>query len=333
MSESAISRRQSSELSFRRGTYFGAVIGGILTACFLAPMVDWENPKGVAKNTLETPASAEDTDDQTCPKREYERMQPSEIKTALEYSELTRYSSQLEGATSFEEAQKIMDEVFSRWEYTVKIGSVPVLDERLIETHGDSVEHTPELITQQLVNISSIHILETLTSMPESLLEATKGTDLYLTMGMVGEDGGYAGLYSKDAKGRPVMIVGIGPDDPSGRIFEHELGHNLFFRLCGDEIGYNDTELADLNPEAFYYTRKRVPGSHWEGITSSRYGATNTAEDTAEMFEDILQISVAERCFMNESFQDPDSPLCKKMDLLLQRIAAVDTAAATYFAS
>ena len=308
------------------GLLLGIIIGSLATL-FISDIAESSRPRLVP---AETQADAPQTPSAQCPKQEYPRMQPTEVKTALEYSELYEYTSQLDGADSFEEAQAIMNQVFGKWNYTVKIGSVPVLDERLIETHGDSVEHTPELITQQLVNISSIHILEALVNIPASLLEATRGTDLYLTMGMVGEDGGYAGLYSKDTKGRPNIIVGIGPDDPSGEIFEHELAHNLFFRLCGDEIGYNDTELASLNPEDFYYTRKELPSSHWEGITSSRYGATNTAEDTAEMFEDILTVRLGERCFMNESFQDPDSPLCKKMDLLLQRIAAVEPETAAY---
>lgn len=271
----------------------------------------------------------------TCPKQRVDVVPEAElqpIEFAIDEVQLSMYTELLNQAQTFDEAQNLLNQVFSRWDYSVHIAEVPTLSSQDFETRGSDIEHTPELITQQLVNVSSIHILESLATVPASLMTMTSGTNLYLTMGMNGESGGYAGLYAKDEEGTPLMIVGIGPADPSGDIFDHELSHNIFFRLCGDNIGYNDTELASFNPPGWVYTRADVPNDYWRGITASRYGATNTAEDTADAFPELLVLPLGRTCLRGQVTEPYISPICNKWDLLIQRVAVVSPETASYLA-
>lgn len=272
----------------------------------------------------------------TCPKQRVDvvpepELQP--IEFAIDEVQLSMYTELLNQAQTFDEAQNLLNQVFSRWDYSVHIAEVPTLSSQDFETRGSDIEHTPELITQQLVNVSSIHILESLSKIPETLMYITRGTDMYLTMGAQGESGGYAGLYAKDENGKPIVIVGIGPADPSGEIFEHEvIGHNLFFRLCGDNIGHNDNELASFNPSDFQYTRSEVGDDYWYSITASRYGATNTAEDIADAFPQLISTPMGRICLRSENGTNYTTPICNKWDLLIQRVAVVSPETASYLA-
>lgn len=269
----------------------------------------------------------------SCPRESvdtYGASDQPEIEFALDDLSLEMYAGLISQAQTQDEAEGYLNQVFDKWDYHVHIAEVPILSSNDFATRGSDVEHTPELITQNLINISSIHILESLRNIPAGLMELTRGTDVYLTMGMTGESGGYAGLYAKDENGNPLIIVGIGPADPSGEIFEHELSHNIFFRLCGDNIGYNDVELASFNPADFKYTRTEVSDDYWVGITASRYGATNTAEDIAEAFPQLFYLPLGRICINNSATEDYDLPICDKQNLLIERIAAVDPTTARY---
>lgn len=320
--------KQIEDQPFLRGVMTG------ITATFIAYSL-FLNPNDTQSNApVEvTPA---DSIPNICPKKQVDvvpepELQP--IEFTIDEVQLSMYTELLNQAQTFDEAQNLLNQVFSRWDYSVHIAEVPTLSSQDFETRGSDIEHTPELITQQLVNVSSIHILESLGKIPETLMYITRGTDMYLTMGAQGESGGYAGLYAKDENGKPIVLVGIGPADPSGEIFEHEvIGHNLFFRLCGDNIGHNDNELASFNPPSWVYTRADVPNDYWRGITASRYGATNTAEDTADAFPELLVLPLGRTCLRDEVTEPYISPICNKWDLLIQRVAVVSPQTAAYLA-
>lgn len=326
-----MTERQPSRRSNR--PYLTGLLTGV-TASFLAYSL-FLSPGEESQSENPEPAVPADSVPNTCPSGNVEVKSESDlqpIELAIDDIELDMYTELLANAESFDAVKNNLDQIFSRWDYTIYIGEVPILSDQDLATRGNDVEHTPEQITQSLLNISAIHIIESLRSIPEPLMSMTSGTDIYLTMGMTGESGGYAGLYAKDENSRPLMIIGIGPNDPSGEIFEHELTHNLFFRLCGDNIGYNDNELAEFNPDGWLYTRSEVSDLYWYEVTSSRYGATNTAEDIAEAFPKLLVTPLGRICIRDESGAAYTTPLCNKWDLLLRRIAAVSPDTANYLA-
>lgn len=311
---------------FFGGWLAGIAVGSLATASILsgALLEDQQLPQ-----TTETEEPAESG---RCAKTDIQDIEsvPS-ARLALSPEDLASYTDQIQQSTSFAQTTKIMNEVFGRWDYTVFTGEVPTQEDKDIATRGQSIEHTPDELTQDLVNISSIHILESLSAIPEPLLEATRGTKLYLTMTIVGESGWYGGLYGRDANGDPYMIVGIGPNDPSGEIFEHEFAHRLFYSICGDAVGYNDTELAALNPDGFTYTK--LPGvgqDRWFDVTASEYGATNTAEDIAEAFPLLLRRPLADTCGFATIEGEAPTIVCEKLRLLTERVAAVSPEAAAY---
>ncbi len=326
MTENGPNRKQ--RRPYLKGLLTGVTATIIAYTLFVGP----NNSSPETREETEVPA---DSIPNSCPKSQVEVVPEGElqpIEYAVDDLQLSMYTNLLRGAQSFDEARNLLDQIFSKWDYSVHIGVVPVLSNQDLATRGNDVEHTPEFITQELVNISSIHILESLNNIPVEIMNATRGTDLYLTMGMTGESGGYSGLYAKDEDDNPLMIVGIGPNDPSGDIFDHELGHNLYFGLCGDNIGYNDNELASLNPRGWLYTRSEVGDEYWQGITASRYGATNTAEDIAEAFPQLLITPLGRICLRNETDTAYTTPICNKWDLLIRRISVVSPETATYLA-
>lgn len=326
MTEKARSKRVSRD-------YLVGILTGVTFSALLGLFI---HPNEAATVSLDdAPVESADSIPNICPKDDIENsrgLDQPEIQFALDELSFEMYSGLIGRAQTPDESQGYLNQIFDKWGYNVHIAEVPTLSSNDFETRGSDVEHSPELITQDLINVSAIHILQSLANIPNSIMELTHGTELYLTMGMTGEAGGYAGLYAKDEHDKPLMIVGIGPDDASGEIFEHELAHNLFFRLCGDNIGYNDRELAALNPSDFYYTRRDVPDSFWQNITSSRYGAYNSTEDTAEMFPELFYVPLGRLCLRNESTGEFESTICTKQELLLQRIAAVNPDAAAYLA-
>lgn len=310
----------------------GMILGSLATE--IGHAASTNSPTATSATTQESPTQYS-TSPEKCPKKSVDYdltdRQP-EVDFALSDDQLTTYSEMLQQSQTPTEAEDILNKVFNKWDNQVFVGNVPQQKNEEYQTRGNSIEHTPEAITQSLINASSVHILESLTRIPNSLLEITSGTDLYLTMGMVGEGGEYSGLYTTDEDDKPVIIVGIGPHDPSGKIYEHELSHALFFKLCGDNIGYNDAELASLNPPGWQYTRKHLNFDDWNKAVASQYGATNSTEDTAELFPQLFDIQMGELCIMNDAFLGNNSPQCNKLDLLLQRIAAKSPEAAAYLA-
>lgn len=318
--------------SYWKGLYTGIGLTALTLQLLFGPFTADPNPDTSDRQDQSTPA---DSVPNTCPKQPVEHPAENDlapIEYAVDTEQLSFYTDLLNRAQSFDEASGLLSQVFNRWDYNVHIAEVPTLSSQDFATRGSDVEHTPELITQQLVNVSAIHILESLSHVPVALLEITSGTDLYLTIGITNESGGYGGLYSKDEDGNPFMIVGIGQADPSGEIFEHELAHNLFFRLCGDNIGYNDTELASFNPPGWFYTRSNVTHDYWYGITASRYGATSTPEDTADAFPQLLVLPLGRTCLRDEVTEPYFSPICNKWNLLIQRVAVESPETAAYLA-
>lgn len=327
MSENVVGRRSR----FDNPGYFGGwltgiAVGSLATASILSgALLDDQQPQpGLG---TEEPA-----DPGQCASDDIKDLDSVPIADlAISPEDLAHYSERIRQSTSFDQTDEIMNEIFSRWDYTVFTGEIPVQDDEYIATRGQSIEHTPDELTQDLVNISSIHILESLANIPEPLLEATRGTKLYLTMNIVGESGWYGGLYGRDANGDPYMVVGIGPNDPSGDIFEHEFAHRLFYSICGDAVGYNDTELAALNPDGFTYTKlPEVGQDRWFDVTASEYGATNTAEDIAEAFPILLDRPLADACGVATVEGESVTIVCDKLRLMTERVAAVSPEAAAY---
>lgn len=327
----AENRNETREMRYNR-FWLGVAVGVSAMALVFGPRPS-SGPDRSGTSEQSTDVTPADSQPNQCPKSNVDfskHYDGSVTEYAITHSELNTYSDLLRNAQTFEESTDILNQVFSRWDYDVHIGEVPVLSSSDLETRGNDIEHTPDLITQELVNISSIHILESLSQSPATLLELTRDTDLYLTIGALSEEGGYSGLYGRDENNRPFMIVGVGPYDPSGDIFEHEVTHNLFYRLCGDGIGHNDTEIAALNPVGWQYTRLHQPDSYWVDITANAYGATNSTEDTAVNFPRLLRAPLRYLCPEISSPSAELTPVCKKLELLIERVAARSPETAEY---
>ncbi|MBP9738140.1 hypothetical protein KBD20_00455 [Candidatus Saccharibacteria bacterium] len=307
-----------------------AIAGFVLGACMTVSVLG-SREYSAQQDTVAQPTTTEEAAPRigACPKAKYEGVDPN-VAMALTNDELSKYTDELRDSASFDESTKILNSIFKRWDYQVFVGEVPSSTDTGTSTHPRGIEHEPSQINQSLLTVSAIHILESLNVIPEPLMSITKGTKLYLTMNIVGESGWYGGLYTTDKDSTKSVIVGIGPNDPSGKIFEHELTHNLLFRLCGDEIAGEDTELAALNPESFQYSRLSRPYSEIDNITASEYGAFNSTEDAAELFPTVLRVHMGELCYMNDAFIGEGTPICDKLNLLLSRIAAKSPETAAY---
>lgn len=332
MTEASAKKPKSREFQegYNKGLVRGVGIGLVGIAAVLCAEVAQPHAikatNGNASSTAEANPS-ETTQEKNCTPGKIPE-HSTEVEMSISDSELERTTNALLSAESFEQAAQLLTNVFKRWDYTVHVAKVPTISVDDGSTRAPSVEHDPSLITQRLLNVSSVHILESLAKIPEPLLEAAAGGDLYLTTDIVGESGYYGGLYGHDTNDRPYMVVSIGESDPSGEIFAHEFTHRLFDAICGSS---SDPDIAKLNPSGFKYTRIPKDTAYWYGITASSYGASNTAEDIAELFPLVFDESYQSMC----AYKDEDSHLvvCNKLEFLLKQIASVSPESAAYLFS
>jgi hypothetical protein len=163
-----------------------------------------------------------------------------------------------------------------------------------------------------------LHIIEALGTLPKPLIKLADIKSLALltrdqaaTTEKLSNEVvlGDADVYKRKLQIYPSALTA----DRLPRVLAHELGHLLDTSECGVLESQRDSAYQDNNTFSLMYGNQNSYGADWN--TVSPYGATNVAEDKAELYSYLLTGEVS-----YTGIQNAPEPIRSKAELLLGRL-------------